>query len=183
MIYVYLAEGFEEIEALTAVDVMRRAGIEVETVSITGEKLVRGTHGISVEADILYEETDHAKCDMIVLPGGLPGADYLNEHEGLAKHIKCFAGDESKKLAAICAAPQVFGTCGVLEGKKATIYPSMESHLGAGQATDENVTVDGNIITGMGPALAMEFALKLVEEIKGKDAAEDVADGLLFNRR
>ena len=183
MIYVYLAEGFEEIEALTAVDVMRRAGIEVETVSITGEKLVRGTHGISVEADILYEETDHAKCDMIVLPGGLPGADYLNEHEGLAKHIKCFAEDASKKLAAICAAPQVFGTCDILEGKKATIYPSMEDHLKGGQATDQNVTVDGNIITGMGPALAMEFALKLVEELKGKEAAEEVADGLLFGRR
>lgn len=183
MIYVYLAEGFEEVEALTAVDVMRRAGIEVQTVSITGEKLVKGTHDIKVEADILYEETDHEKCEMIVLPGGLPGADYLNEHEGLAKHIECFAKDDSKKLAAICAAPQVFGTCGILEGKKATIYPSMEGCLKGGQATDKNVTVDGNIITGMGPALAMEFALKLVEELKGKEAAEEVAAGLLFDRR
>lgn len=183
MVYVYLAEGFEEVEALTAVDVMRRAGIEVQTVSITGNKTVKGTHDIKVEADILYEETDHAKCEMIVLPGGLPGADYLNEHEGLAKHIVCFAKDESKKLAAICAAPQVFGTCGILEGKKATIYPSMEGCLKGGQATDQNVTVDGNIITGMGPALAMEFGLKLVEELKGKAAADEVAGGLLFNRR
>lgn len=182
MVYVYLAEGFEEVEALTAVDVMRRGGITVQTVSITGNKTVKGTHGISVEADILYEDTDHAKCEMIVLPGGLPGADYLNEHEGLAKHIACFAKDESKKLAAICAAPQVFGTCGILEGKKATIYPSMESHLKGGQATGDNVTVDGNIITGMGPALAMEFALKLVEELKGRSAAEEVAKGLLFDR-
>lgn len=183
MIYVYLAEGFEEVEALTAVDVMRRAGIEVQTVSITGENIVRGTHDIKVEADILYEEADHAKCEMIVLPGGLPGADYLNEHEDLAKQIVNFAKDDSKKVAAICAAPQVFGTCGILEGKKATIYPSMENCLKGGQATGENVTVDGNIITGMGPALAMEFALKLVEELKGKDAAEKVADGLLFDRR
>lgn len=183
MIYVYLAEGFEEIEALTAVDVMRRAGIEVQTVSITGNKVVKGTHDIKVEADILYEEAEHAKCEMIVLPGGLPGADYLNEHEGLAKHIKSFADDSSKKLAAICAAPQVFGTCGILCGKNATIYPSMEDCLNGGQATDDNVTVDGNIITGMGPALAMEFALKLVEELKGKDAADEVAGGLLFDRR
>lgn len=183
MVYIYLAEGFEEVEALTVVDVMRRAGIDAKTVSITGSRYVKGTHDIVVEADILYEEADHAKCEMIVLPGGLPGADYLNEHEGLAKHIKCFAEDASKKLAAICAAPQVFGTCGILEGKKATIYPSMEGHLKGGQATDQNVTVDGNIITGMGPALAMEFALKLVEELKGKEAAEEVADGLLFGRR
>lgn len=183
MVYVYLAEGFEEVEALTAVDVMRRAGIEVQTVSITGNKTVKGTHDIKVEADILYEETDYTKCDMIVLPGGLPGADYLNEHEDLAKHIVCFAKDEGKKLAAICAAPQVFGTCGILEGKKATIYPSMEECLKGGQATDQNVTVDGNIITGMGPALAMEFGLKLVEELKGKAVADEVADDLLFDRR
>ena len=183
MVYIYLAEGFEEVEALTAVDVLRRAGIEVKTVSITGSRLVKGTHDIVVQADIIYEETDHEKCEMIVLPGGLPGADYLNEHEGLAKHIKCFAADDSKKLAAICAAPQVFGTCGILEGKKATIYPSMEECLGGGQATDQNVTVDGNIITGMGPALAMEFALKLVEELKGAAVADEVAAGLLFDRR
>lgn len=180
MVYVYLAEGFEEVEALTAVDILRRAEVDVQTVSITGEKIVKGTHGIKVEADILYEETDHTACEMIMLPGGLPGADYLEAHEGLAKHIKCFAEDESKKLAAICAAPQVFGTCGILEGKKATIYPSMESHLKGGEATGETVTVDGNIITGMGPALAMEFALKLVEELKGKAAAEEIAGDILW---
>lgn len=182
MIYVYLAEGFEEVEALTTVDVLRRAGIDVQTVSITGSKMVRGTHGVNVEADILYEETDHLSCEMIVLPGGLPGADYLEAHEGLASHIKCFAGDSSKKLAAICAAPQVFGTCGILEGRKATIYPEMEAHLKGGEATGQNVTVDGNIITGMGPALAMEFALRLTEEIKGKEAAEAVAEDLLYDR-
>lgn len=183
MIYIYLAEGFEEVEALTAVDVLRRAELEVQTVSITGNKMVRGTHGINVEADILYEETDHSLCEMIVLPGGLPGADYLEEHEGLAKHIVCFAKDGGRKLAAICAAPQVFGTCGILNGKKATIYPGMEGHLKEGMATGENVTVDGNIITGMGPAIAMEFALKLVEEIKGKEAAEEVASDMLYGRK
>ncbi len=182
MVYVYLAEGFEEVEALTSVDLLRRAGVEVQTVSVTGDRMVKGTHGVNIEADILYEDTDHAKCSMIVLPGGLPGADNLQAHEGLRQHVKCFAADSSKKLAAICAAPQVFGACGILEGKNATIYPGMESHLVGGNATGKNVTVDGNIITGMGPALAMEFALKLVEEIKGKEAAEEVAQGLLYDR-
>lgn len=183
MVYVHLAEGFEEVEALTCVDVLRRADIDVQTVSVTGDKVVVGTHGIPVTADILYEETDYPSCEMIVLPGGLPGADNLEAHEGLAKHICCFAKDDSKKLAAICAAPQVFGTCGILEDRKATIYPGMESHLKGGQATGQNVTVDGNVITGMGPALAMEFALKLVEELKGKEAARQVAGGMLFDRR
>ena len=105
------------------------------------------------------------------------------KHIGINNADQETAVNEGKKLAAICAAPQVFGTCGILDGKKATIYPSMEECLKGGQATGENVTVDGNIITGMGPALAMEFALKLVEEIKGKEAAEEVAAGLLFDRR
>jgi len=183
MVYVHLAEGFEEVEALTCVDVLRRADIKVQTVSITGDRVVMGTHGIPVTADVLYEDTDYPSCEMIVLPGGLPGADHLESHEGLAKHICCFAKDADKKLAAICAAPQVFGSCGILEGKKATIYPGMEAHLKGGQATGQNVTVDGNVITGMGPAIAMEFALALVEELKGKDAAAQVAKGMLFDRR
>lgn len=184
MVYVHLAEGFEEVEALTCVDVLRRADIKVQTVSITGERTVMGTHGIPVVADVLYEEADYSTCEMIVLPGGLPGADNLQAHEGLAKHICSFAKDAAdKKLAAICAAPQVFGACGVLEGKKATIYPGMEDYLKGGQPTGKNVTVDGNIITGMGPAIAMEFALALVKELKGKEAADQVAGGMLFDRR
>ena len=185
MIYVHLAEGFEEVEALTIVDILRRAGEDVKTVSITGEKQVTGTHGVPVIADILYEDADYDKCKMIVLPGGLPGAANLEEHEGLAAHIKSFAGNPAKKLAAICAAPMAFGTHGVICGKRATIYPGMEDRLtGAGaEATGEAVTVDGNIITGKGPAYAMEFALALVKELKGKAAADEVAEGLLFTGR
>lgn len=183
MIYVHLAEGFEEVEALTVIDILRRAGVEVNSVSITGDKLVMGTHGIPVMADILYEDADYEKCDMIVLPGGLPGASNLEEHEGLAAHIKCFAKDNSKKIAAICAAPMVFGTCGIIEGKKATIYPGMEDRLVGAEATGEGATVDGNIITGKGPAFAMEFALVLVEELLGKEAADKVAAGLLYTKR
>ena len=181
MVYVHLATGFEEIEALTVIDLLRRAGIEVKSVSITGDKRVMGTHNIPVEADLLYDETDYTTCEMIVLPGGLPGADYLGEHEGLTNHIRCFA-ENDKYLAAICAAPQVFGAQGVVEGKKATIYPGMEECLKGALPQDEIVVQDGKIITSMGPATAMPFALKLIEVLKGKEASDSVAKGLLWNR-
>lgn len=182
MIYVHLANGFEEIEALTIVDLLRRADLQVQTVSITGDKKVMGTHGIPVEADILYQEADYEQCEMIVLPGGLPGADYLGEHEGLTKHIRCFA-ENDKYLAAICAAPMVFGAQGILEGKKATIYPGMEDRLIGAEPQNEKVVVDGKIITSRGPATAMPFAIKLVELLKGKAAAADLAKGLLWQEK
>ena len=171
MIYVHLAEGFEEIEALTAVDVLRRASIDVQTVSVTGNRVVTGTHGVPVTADILYEDAEYEDCEMIVLPGGMPGAANLQAHEGLLTHIKCFA-ENGKKLAAICAAPMILGHCGI-----------MEDTLTGAQATGAAVTVDGNIITGRGPALAMEFALALVEAIKGKAASDEIAEDLLYQRK
>ena len=181
MVYVHLATGFEEVEALTVIDLLRRAGVEVKSVSITGEKRVMGTHNIPVEADITFEEANYGECEMIVLPGGLPGADYLGEHKGLTAQIRDFAAND-KYLAAICAAPQVFGAQGILEGKKATIYPSMEGCLIGAEPQDEIVVVDGKIITSMGPATAMPFALKLIEVLKGKEASDAVASGLLWNR-
>lgn len=179
MVYVHLAEGFEEVEALTVADVLRRADIEAQLVSVTGSKLVRGTHGISVEADLLFEEADYEACDMIVLPGGLPGATNLGEHAGLTEQIRAYA-KAGRPLAAICAAPMVFGAQGILEGCRATIYPGMEDELAGAEATGEHVTVCGNIITGMGPAFAMEFALALVGFLKGEEAWHEVAEGLLF---
>lgn len=181
MIYVHLAEGFEEIEALTIVDALRRADITVKTVSVTGASVVTGTHGVAVEADILYEDADYDVCDMIVLPGGMPGAANLQAHEGLTAHIKDFDA-EGKKLAAICAAPMIFGSCGILAGKKATIYPGMENMLTGAEATGEAVEICGNIITGKGPALALEFALKLIENIKGEEASAVVAADMLYNK-
>ncbi|MBR2674698.1 MAG: DJ-1/PfpI family protein [Mogibacterium sp.] len=181
MVYVYLATGFEEIEALTVVDVLRRAEVDVKAVSITGDRLVLGSRDITVQADLLFEEADYDDCEMIVLPGGMPGAANLGAHKGLTDHIKVFAkaGDSGRKLAAICAAPMVLGACGVLEGHEATIYPGMEDHLIGAKPTGENVTVSGNIITGKGPALAMEFALTLVEILKGAEKRKEVAEGLL----
>ena len=182
MVYVHLATGFEEIEALTIVDLLRRANIEVQTVSITGEKRVVGTHGVPVEADILYEEADYENCQMIVLPGGLPGAEHLGNHEGLTSHIRCFA-ENGKYLAAICAAPRVFGAQGVLEGKKATIYPGMEELLKGARPQSDLVVEDGTVITSRGPATAMPFALKLVEILKGKEVSSQLEQDLLWNLR
>ncbi len=179
MIYVHLAEGFEEVEALTAVDVLRRAECDAKLVSVTGSMVVTGTHGIPVQADLLFEDADYENCEMIVLPGGLPGATNLLEHKGLKAQIEAFAA-AGKWLAAICAAPMVLGAHGVLRGKKATIYPEMEEHLIGAEPTGETVTVDGNVITGQGPALAMEFALQLLEALKGREVRDEVASDMLY---
>lgn len=182
MVYVHLATGFEEIEAMTITDLLRRAGVEVKTVSMTGEKRVMGVHEIPVEADLLFEETRYETCEMIVLPGGMPGALNLGNHQGLVNHIRCFA-ENDKYLAAICAAPMVFGAQGVLEGKKATIYPGMEEHLTGAQVMTDPVVADGKVITSRGPATAMAFALKLVELLKGKEIADRLAGELLWDLR
>lgn len=182
MIYVHLADGFEEIEAMTVVDLLRRAELETQTVSITGSKRVMGTHGVAVEADILFEEADYEACEMIVLPGGMPGAEHLDNHQGLTAHIRCFA-ENDQYLAAICAAPMVFGHLGILRGKKATIYPGMEQHLEGAQHQDVPVAVDGKIITSKGPATAMAFAIRLVEILKGKAAADSLEKDLLWSQR
>lgn len=182
MIYLHLADGFEEVEAMTIVDLFRRAQLDVQTVSVTGKKQVTGAHQVTVEADILFEETNYETCEMIVLPGGMPGAETLGNHQGLTSHIRCFAKND-KYIAAICAAPMVFGAQGVLKGKKATIYPGMEDRLMGAEYQNEAVVVDGKIITSMGPATAMAFALKLIEILKGKAASDEVAAGLLWDRR
>lgn len=166
MVFVHLAEGFEELEAITIVDVLRRAGIEVITVSITKDKAVTGSHNITIMADILYENANYTNCEMIVLPGGMPGTTNLAKHVGLLKYIKDFA-DDDKWIAAICAAPMVLGNLSILRGKYATIYPGMELHLVGAKLSSEKVVVDGKIITSKGPGTAMDFALKLVEVLKG----------------
>lgn len=182
MVYVYLAEGFEEIEALTIVDLLRRAGIGVKTVAVGSDLSVKGTHGVTVAADITFAKADHAGCEMMVLPGGLPGADNLGDHKGLTDEIKKAAA-AGRKVAAICAAPMVLGACGILDGRKATIYPGMEDRLTGAVPQNDGVVVDGNIITGKGPAFAMDFALALIEEISGRARADEVADGLLYGRK
>ena len=179
MVYVHLAEGFEEVEALTVVDLLRRAEIETETVSVTGHLPVTGSHGIKVIADILFEDAVYSACEAIVLPGGLPGSTNLDAHEGLCEKILSFH-NQGKLLAAICAAPQVFGHLGILEGKKATCYPGLEKELEGADFQETPVVKDSGIITSRGPATAMPFALALIEELKGKEKADEIAGGLLY---
>lgn len=178
-VYVHLATGFEELEALSPVDVLRRGGVDVKTVSVTGEKTVVGSHGIPVTADLLFSEADYEDCEMIVLPGGLPGATNLGAHEGLCGKIREFFS-AGKYTAAICAAPMVFGALGILEGKKATIYPGMEAELKGAVPTGELVVTDGTVITGKGPGAALPFALKLLALLADQETADAVGSGMLI---
>lgn len=173
MIYVHLAEGFEEIEALTAADVLRRAGAEVKLVSVSDGNEVTGAHGITVRADITFDEADYALCEMLVLPGGMPGTTNLMKHEGLMQEIRR-AAERGRWVCAICAAPMVLAKAELLKGKNATIYPGMEEYIADGNPTEEKVVRDGNIITSQAPGTAMKFAIALVEALFGKDEAERI---------
>lgn len=177
-IAVHLAEGFEEIEAISIIDVLRRAALQVEIVSITGELEVTGSHNIKVFADALFESMDYTEVDMIVLPGGMPGANNLKAHAGLREQILNFA-DSRKPLGAICAAPMVFGNLGLLKEKKATCYPGFEDELHGAIITGNRVEQVENIVTGKGAGVAIEFALKIVEMLKGKDEAEKLAGKMI----
>lgn len=179
MVYLFLAEGFEEIEALTVVDLLRRAQIDIKTVSITGAKKVTGSHNIAVEADTLFENEKFEQVDMLVLPGGMPGTKHLGEHDGLVQLLKDNF-KENKKIAAICAAPSVLGMNGLLEGKKATCYPGFEDKLVGAVYTGKGAEEDGNIITGKGMGTAIDFSLKIIEKLKDKAQADKIADSICY---
>lgn len=175
----FLAHGFEEIEAFATIDILRRAEISVDTVSITDEKKVTGAHGITVMADKTFTQLVFSTVDVLVLPGGMPGAKNLNEHEALKKQVKIFV-EKGKSVASICAAPMVLGGLKLLDGKKATCYPGFEPELIGAKTTGEKVVVDGNVITGKGPGFAFDFALQLVEIIAGVAVRKQVQEGLLL---
>ena len=178
MVYVHFADGFEEIEAVAIVDVLRRGDIETVMVSITGNKVVTGSHNIPLVADMLFEDADYSKCEMIVLPGGGPGTMILKAHAGLAAEIMAFA-ENKKYLAAICAAPRIFGKLGILNGKKATCYPGLEEKLLGATVLGDRVVVDGNIITSRGAGTAIEFGLALVGILKGKELAVELGKKMI----
>jgi 4-methyl-5(b-hydroxyethyl)-thiazole monophosphate biosynthesis len=176
-VFVFLANGFEEIEALVPVDIFRRAGIETLTVSISDEKLVRGAHNISVMADKLFSEADFSQIDLLYLPGGMPGTTNLDAHAGLKKIIQT-QSDENKNIAAICAAPSILGKMNLLNGKEAICYPGFEDKLFGAVLSKDKVVKSGNINTAKGAGVALEFALKLVEELKGKEVARKIAESI-----
>lgn len=173
MIYLFLADGFEEIEALTIVDVLRRANLQVKTVSVTDSLTVKGAHGISVISDTLFGNCSFDKVKALVLPGGMPGAETLGKHKGLTELLKEYHNTDTV-LAAICAAPMVFGQLGLLKGKKAVAYPGFEPKLEGASIQNDLVVVDGKIVTGKGPAAALPFALKLAEVLASKETANQL---------
>ena len=176
-VFIFLATGFEEIEAVATIDVIRRGELIVKTISVTGEKSVEGAHGISVVADELFENADFSDAKMLILPGGMPGSSNLNKHAGLKKLLSDFHA-KNKPIAAICAAPLVLGNLGILDGKKATCYPGYENQLGKGIHTGEPVVIAENIITAKGPGFAIAFGLSIVGFFQGKTVAAGVAKGL-----
>ncbi len=177
-VYVFLADGFEEIEALTVVDLLRRAKVNVTTVSITENILVHGAHGIDVMADILFRD-NLSESDMLVLPGGGPGTRSLLAHEGLKDLLKDYE-KKGRYLAAICAAPSVLGMHGILKGKRAICYPGFEDKLLDAIVINNKVIVDGKIITSKGPGTSIEFSLELIKILCGEEIANQILDGILY---
>lgn len=175
-VYIFLVTGFEEIEAIGTIDILRRGEVNVKSVSLEDKKEVSSSRGVTVLADMMFDDVDFSNAEMLVLPGGTVR---INEHEGLKKQVLAFA-QAGKNVAAICAAPMVLGGLGLLKGKKATAYPGFEQYLDGATFVKTAVVVDGNIITGRGPGLTMDFALKLVEILKGKAKSDEVASGLLL---
>lgn len=178
--YVFLADGFEEIEALTSVDVLRRASMPVTTVSINPGLEVKGAHGVTVVADSLFADNDYSDAEWLVLPGGIPGAPNLAAHEELCE-VLSERDERGGKIAAICASPaMVLGTLGILYGREAVCYPGLEDTVEGVNWAQTLVAVDGHIVTGRGPAAAAPFALAIVAETLGQAAAAQVATGMLL---
>lgn len=176
---VHLANGFEEIEAITVIDVLRRAKISVDVISVTGKLDVVGAHNIIVYCDELINNIDYDNCDMIVLPGGMPGTLNLQNHQGLIKVIRDF-NDNKKWIAAICAAPKILGNMGILNGIEATCYPGFEEELEGAIISKQSVVQQDHIITSRGPGTALEFSLKLVELLLDKVTAVDLKEKMII---
>lgn len=177
-VLIVLADGFEEIEAITPIDVLRRAGLEVVVAGVGG-RMVKGSHGITVEADTTIEEVDELP-DAIVLPGGMPGAENLSKSTSLRNLLERMEAD-GRQIAAICAAPAVaLAPTGILDGRRATCYPGFERRFSdAITFVAERVIADGNIITSRGPGTALEFALALAEALAGPERAQELRERML----
>lgn len=204
-VYVFLADGFEEIEGLTVVDILRRGNVETVMVSVTGDRVIHGAHGIDVHADAVFENVDFADAAMLVLPGGGGGTKMLSEFEPLTRLLKeayeswngaagnCAVGNYAAEkctaqadstgtfIAAICAAPSILGGLHMLEGRKAVCYPGFEEKLLGAEVVQADAVVDGNIITGRAMGGAAEFALTLLGLLKGKEKAEEIRTEIVYN--
>ncbi len=181
MVYVFFADGFEEVEALTTVDLIRRAGVELKMVSIMERKTVYGAHGINIETDLLFEDIDE-EAEMMILPGGMPGTTNLKAHQGLARLLKK-QYEEKKWLAAICAAPSVFAELGFLMEKNATSYPGwLKSGENCGSYLEEEVVVDGKIVTSRGVGTAIAFSLALIKILVDEEMSDRIAASIIYKQ-
>lgn len=176
---VFLAEGFEEVEALTPVDLLRRAGITCEMVSISDDLVVKGSHGIGVLADRLFADVDFSVLDMIILPGGQPGTNNLSLFKPLMDQVDYFASS-GKPLAAICAAPTILGQRGLLGSKNAVCYPGLEDKLTGASTSDSSVVTDGQFTTSRGVGCAIDFSLDIIRRFCGDDEAARIAKAIVY---
>lgn len=178
MVLVYLAEGFEEIEALTPIDVLRRGGLDVKTVSMGDSPTVAGAHGVPVVCDTMFEESQNIDAQALILPGGMPGSTNLLASKALLQRLR----DENAKgttICAICAAPMVLAGAGILTGRTATIHPGMEPELGEATACADRVCIDRNLITSQGPATAMSFAFAILEALTDAALSQKIKGDML----
>ncbi len=178
--YVFLATGFEDIEALIPVDIWRRGGVDVTLVSVTGEPTVTSAHGVTIGADACFDDCDFADADLLFLPGGMPGATNLYAHKPLCDLLRRQA-EAGKTVAAICAAPAVvLAPLGLLDDKNATCYPGFENQMPRAHYTGDLVTTDGNITTGEGPAAAFPLGYRLLAQLQSRDVADTIAEGMRY---
>lgn len=178
-LFLFLAEGFEEIEAVSTLDILRRAGLDVKSVSVTAKKEVVGAHGMPVVADLLFRDIEEKEASCLILPGGMPGTKHLNEHRGVVEWLEK-QHEQNGWIAAICAAPSILGRLGMLQNRKAVCYPGFESELTGARIGEEPTAVDGHLITANGPGSASLFALAIVEQLSGCEKAKEVASGMLL---
>jgi len=179
MVCIFLADGFEMIEALTPCDILHRAGLDVRLVSVSGKEFVRSTHGVDVKTDLALCNLDPVAVDMMILPGGMPGAKNLYESKPLIELLMRHA-EHNKPIGAICAAPFILGKCGLLQGKKATCYPGFESDLLGATSLADGVVRDGNIITAKGMGVSLDFALEICEMLCGKEKRDEIAKAIMM---
>lgn len=179
-IYEFISNGTEEVEALIPVDVLRRAGCDIQIVSTTGEQIITSSHGVKIVTDALIEDIDTSDADLLMIPGGLPGSVNLCNHP-LVREAILKQYNAGKLVSAICAGPMIFGSLGISEGKRCTCYPGCEGDLTGATYTAELVTVDGNVITGEGPAATFPYAYTLCEMLCGKEITESLKEGMRYN--
>ncbi len=179
-ICVFLAEGFEEIEAISILDILRRGGLKAESVSITQQTTVEGAHGIKITTDTCFNNVDYSEVDGLILPGGMPGTQNLGNHERLGNLLKSF-NNKSKLIGAICAAPSVLGELGILKGKRAVCYPGFEEKMKGAIIEVSNVVQDGHVVTGMGPGVSIKFGLQILKMYKDETYVKELADNLILN--